>query len=74
MQINGSVNKNGCSENKARWQRAAEGWHPEGLNQAADPLKQNGDKETIRPELVLSVSVYWPTQCCPLRRHPLISS
>lgn len=42
---------------KARWQRAAEGWYPEELSMAADPFKQNGDNETIRPELVSSVPV-----------------
>ncbi len=44
-------------KDKARWQRAAEGWYPEELSMAADPFKQNGDNETIRPKLVLSVPV-----------------
>lgn len=53
----GSVNTNNSSEDKARWQRAAECWYPEELSTAADPFKQNGDNETIRPKLVSSIPV-----------------
>ena len=68
-----STNNNN-NRDKARWQRAAEGWYPEELSTAADPFKQNGNNETIRPKLVSSVPVYHAARRRPRRRHPLVSS
>ena len=52
-----SANTNNSIKDNARWQRATEDWYPEELSKAADPFKQNGDNEMIRPKLVLSVPV-----------------
>lgn len=51
------------SKHKQRLQKqremaeSREGGYPEELSVDADPFKQNGDNETIRPKLVSSVPV-----------------
>lgn len=78
-QPNNATEKLGCAQqpqtnnnnkDKARWQRAAEGWYPKELSMAADPFKQNGDNETIRPKLVLSVPVYHTAHRRPSETPP----